>query len=223
MVRPCGVRCLPTRYMVDSMSELGGVERTLTNDVGPLPAWAWGLIAVAGWLIYEHMAGGASSAVADDGSTDDDSSDDSSGDSSDDGTDDSGDGSGDVGDVTAGTVTGASAGGVVVGTYTTNQQWLIAAIDALRAEGLPAGPVTTALTRYIHGEKVTAKEAGYVNAAISAIGPPPTPRQIFPTTTATPTKPTKKPTKPKPKKPKPRRGKTAGGLDASFDMKPEDF
>lgn len=169
--------------MSETAADVGGA---LTSHVGPLPAWGWAAIALAGYFAYEHFASGSNAAtVADtaDSGTADDTEADSTGDGSAYG--DVADNSGDYGDYASGT--NGDAGGVIYGTtgtgtvvtvYTTNQQWLIAAINALRAGGNSVGPATTALTLYLRGSKLTANEIRYVNAAIQLIGPPPNPLPI---------------------------------------------
>lgn len=171
------------------------IAEDLTNKVGPLPAWAWGGIALAAYFAYEHFVQGSVSSAATD-TSDSGTADDTTGDTTDDGTDDgtglvddgldnTDDSGGDFGDIGSGN--DGNAGGVIYGTtttgtvvtnYSTNQQWLIAAIDALRSQGDSASLATTALTLYLRGSKLTANEGQYVNAAIESIGPPPNPLPI---------------------------------------------
>lgn len=161
------------------MSEAAGVEQSLFTKVGPLPAWLWGVLIVGGYFAYEHFSSSSDTSATGTDTAADDTTDDGSGDYGDTGYTDGyvPEDATDLGTDTTGEYTGASQVSGIA-TYATNQQWLIGAINSLRAQGYPAGPVTTALTLYIQGKRITAQDATYVNAAIQSIGPPPEPRPI---------------------------------------------
>lgn len=161
-----------------------GAMPDLFAKIGPLPAWAWGAIAVGAYLFWSHNQASSTVPVADDGSvdtTDTQSVPDVST-------------SNDYGYATpvdpssAGydysTVNSGGYTGTVTGTaYTSNQAWGVKAISTLIASGIPASTATSGITHYLAGSNLTADEANAVNIAITLLGPPPLP---MPVTVGTP-------------------------------------
>ena len=165
----------------------------LTHKIGPLPVWAYAVIAVGAWYWYTHYGPGASAATATTTATDttDDNADDDSQD--------------------------AIAQGVSGSRYSTNAQWEASAINFLVGESVPPDEASAAVFKYLHSQKLTPQEQNDINLAIEGIGPPPkipapaeqTPNpkpkpKPIPHPKVPPRKPAPHP-KPKPHEPPPRR------------------
>lgn len=170
----------------------------LTKKIGPLPAYAYVLIIVAGayaWRAYRARTAGASTAGLDSSAA-------------------SAAGSAAPVDGTGSSSTGSTpsdgAAGTVVGR--TNAQWALTVSNALLAEGRNPVTVSSAITKYLAGGLLTAQEQALVNEAVQKYGYPPEgvlPIKPVPTPGPTPkppvTKPpTKKPTPAPQPKPKPK-------------------
>lgn len=180
----------------------------LTKKIGPLPAYAYVLIIVAGAYAlraYRARTGNASAGL-------DSSAASSAGSATPvDGTGASG----------AGSTPSDGPAGTVVGR--TNAQWALTVSNGLIAEGQNPVAVSSAITKYLAGGLLTAQEAALVNEAVQKYGYPPegvlpiklvpTPGPIpRPTSPGPPKPPTKQPVQtPKPTptpvpKPKPKPG-----------------
>lgn len=147
----------------------------LFAKIGPLPAWAWGALAVGGYIFWSHRqgtpvaapldGGGDTSAVPDATSTND------YGYGS---TVDPSSAGYNYGDVNQGGYTGTVTGTA----FTSNQEWGVKAIQTLVATGIPASTATSGITLYLSGAPLTSDQANAVSTAITLIGPPPLPMPI---------------------------------------------
>lgn len=151
----------------------------LFAKIGPLPAWAWGAIAVGGYLWWSHQHA-ATAVPAGDGNVDttDTSSVPDVSSSNDYGYDTSG-----VDPSSAGydysTVNDGGYTGTVTGTgYGSNQEWGVKAITTLISAGVPASTATSGITLYLAGSGLTTDQANAVNTAITLLGPPPLPMPV---------------------------------------------
>lgn len=171
----------------------GGSMPDLFAKVGPLPAWAWGAIAVGGYLWWSHQHA-ATAVPAGDGNVDttDTSSVPDVSSSNDYGYSSAVDPSSAGYDYS--TVNSGDYSGTTTGTaFTSNQEWGVKAITTLVSAGVPASTATSGVTLYLAGSGLTADQANAVNEAIVLIGPPPLPMPVNLITSTTPTQPTTTP------------------------------
>lgn len=166
----------------------------LFAKVGPLPAWAWGLIAVGGYTLWSHMH--SSKATATEPDTTDPTTQDIGSDAgaglggsflTPDNPSDAGYNYGDVlaGDYSGTVVPSSTANGS--SQFQSNQAWGVYAIEFMVQQGYSASTVTNAITHYLAGSALTAAEMQVVSAAVSLIGPPPLPLPLNAVSTPTPT------------------------------------
>lgn len=145
---------------------------TLTRKIGPLPAVAWGGIALAGGgLIYYIIKKRAAAANATDTTA---TASDTGSDSDAYGVDSSS-----IGDSLDGT--GVGAGGTTGGTTvsasnnapTTNLEWQSMATSYLIGFGYPASAVNQALNNWLNGSQATSADTALFNLAVGQFGEPP--------------------------------------------------
>ena len=162
----------------------------LFAKVGPLPAWAWGAIAVGGYLYWSHRQSVVSVPTGD-GTVD---TTDTSAVPDVTSTNDYGYSSSGVDPTSAGydysSVNDGSYTGTTTGTaFGSNQEWGVKAITTLISAGIPASTATSGVTLYLAGSGLTADQANAVNEAITLIGPPPLPMPVNLITSTVPTQP----------------------------------
>lgn len=148
----------------------------LKAKVGPLPVWAWGLLAGGAFTIWYWVSQRNAGTSTDSGVVDDET----------------------------GTVAPPSGDfGTVpivpnddpVQDENTNQEWLVQALNAAGTAGVSFVTAQIALQKYLNGQTLTTTQRGIVNKIIGIVGPPPEGTQGIPE--VVPDKPTPKPpTKP---------------------------
>lgn len=145
----------------------------LKQDIGPLPTWAWGLIAGGAVVVFEWWrrlnTASASTPIAT--TTDDDTPLDSS-----------------LNDVTASPDNSTTS---TTSSILSNSQWIAEAESGLLNTGQDPIHILEALNDFIDGNQLSTTEQGVVNAAIAAYGLPPEGLNAgVQTAPATPTTPT---------------------------------
>lgn len=178
---------------MDAPAPHGAPKPDLFSKVGPLPAWAWGALALVAFFAFQHFHGGGTPQAVDN-PVEGQGLDPNTTANADSGipTVDPSQAGYNYGDVLGGNYGGTTSGTV----YSTNQQWGVAAIQGLIRMGVPASLATTSVTLYLSGTALTADEATTIGQAIAAFGPPPLPlpvTQSAPVATAPAPSPTPKP------------------------------
>ena len=162
--------------MAEEVAEGGSsLKDALGKKLGPLPAGAWILIAVAVfWYVSKRQKASASSAnqatdpagnvgVIDPatgyvyGTPQDQSA--------------LGGGSGSLGTSSE----SGSGGSTVAGSYADNQAWAVAAINYLVSIGVDATEANTAITQFLASQQLTSQQQADGNLVIQRLGAPPTP------------------------------------------------
>lgn len=144
----------------------------LFAKMGPLPVWAWGALAVGGYLYWSHTHA-ASATPTTDTPVDATAYDPNATDGTYANVDPSSAGY-DYGSVNSGGYTGTVTGTA----YASNQAWAVAAIQQLISAGVPASTATSAVTHYLSGMQLTPDEGNAVNEGIALLGPPPLPLPV---------------------------------------------
>jgi LysM repeat protein len=150
----------------------------VTQKVGPLPLWVWGVAALGVWYYFQRQS--SSSSAATNAAA----------------TNQATDPAGNIGTIdpatgyvfgtpedtaalasnnaTDTTGTGTSSGGSTPGTtYATNNAWAEAAINYLVGLGIDPTTANEAIQQYLASQTLTPAQQGMVNEAIIALGPPP--------------------------------------------------
>lgn len=127
----------------------------LKAKVGPLPVWAWGLLAGGLFTVWYWVSNrdsgtgtGTDSGVTDEAGTVETPSGDFS---------------------TVPVVPNENA----VQDENTNQEWLVQALNAAGTAGVSFVTAQIALSKYLNGQTLTQTESGIVNKIIGVVGPPP--------------------------------------------------
>jgi hypothetical protein len=146
----------------------------LTGKLGPLPAWAWGLLAGGAIIVVRKLRGGSSGGAVNSqpgpysGSAGDDA---------------------DLAAVqlpSSYTVPGGGSSGSGSGSagipqpaalpsYADNNAWQVAAVNALAARQFSPAAVSGALGSWLSGDSLSSDQLRIVDAAIIAVGAPPSP------------------------------------------------
>lgn len=146
----------------------------LKAKVGPLPVWAWGLIAGGLFTVWYWVSNRGEGTATEGGVVETDG--------------------------TVGTPSGDFSTVPVVPNEdpvedeNTNQEWLVQALNAAGTAGVTFLKAQIALQKYLNGQPLTSTEAGIINKIVAVVGPPP--EGTFGT-------PEVKPDGPKPEDPKP--------------------
>lgn len=135
---------------------------SLKAKVGPLPVWGWGALLGALLVGYFYVSGkfpGDAATPATDSTGQADSGVDTSG--------------GSVPINSGGLTPDTSNAAAPVASDPTNGDWLVQAVKAAVARGIPATTAQQALTRYLNGESLSAAQKAIVDVAVAALGVPP--------------------------------------------------
>jgi len=151
------------------------IGAAVTRKIGPLPAWAYGVIIVIGVYAYYYFTGKSTSSGTSAPTTD---------------TADYGatDGSVPLGDEGSGSsVVGGSGTAATSGTDTPtdNASWLARSVSYLVGFNYDALTVSNALTKYLTGDPLTFSEKALVAQAIARFGVPPEGAPVSTTTGGT--------------------------------------
>jgi hypothetical protein len=139
-----------------------------TQKAGPLPVWAWGLIALGMWYYFQRKSSTAA------------------------GVNQQTDPAGNVGSIDPATGyvygtpedlaalasnnatgTSTSSGSTVAGVYQNNNAWARAALNYLIGVGIDPTQASEAIQQYLTSQVLTSQQQADLNLVLTALGPPP--------------------------------------------------